>query len=92
MEEQLNFRVERAGAGANARWQTICRNPSEKYAREVFEKQLKLTSVGRFRLLDPEGKVLAEARAKPLFQREDQGDEQRPPTYYAPEPSAPRPG
>jgi hypothetical protein len=80
------FRVQRAGAGAA--WQTVCTNPSEAYAREVYGRQLRLNSTGRYRLLDPVGKVLAEAGARPLFQRDDD-EEQRPPTYYSPPPAAP---
>ena len=82
------FRVQRAGAGRNATWKTICTNASEEYARNTYQKQLQLNSLGRYRLLDPEGKVLAEAKAQPLFQREDGNEEQREPTYYIPEPTS----
>ena len=59
------FQVQKAGlAGLN--WTTVCRGP-EAHAREIFQRQLKLYSVGRFRLLDPEGKVLEEKKANPLF-------------------------
>jgi hypothetical protein len=83
------FRVQRAGAGASAAWQTVCTNSSEAYAREVYARQLRLNSTGRYRLLDPQGKVLAEAAARPLFQRDDSDDEQRLPTYYSPSAGAP---
>jgi hypothetical protein len=85
------FRVQRA-AGASAAWQTVCTNPSEAYAREIYARQLRLHSAGRCRLLDPQGKVLAEAGARPLFQRDDGDDEQRLPTYYSPPPAAPHMG
>jgi hypothetical protein len=86
------FRVQRA-AGAGAAWQTVCTNASEAYAREVYGRQLRLHSAGRYRLVDPQGKVLAEAGARPLFQRDDSdNDEQRLPTYYSPPPVAPSKG
>jgi hypothetical protein len=59
------YQVQKAGlSGGN--WTTICRG-SEDYAREVFERQLRLYSVGRFRLLDPAGVVIEERKATPLF-------------------------
>ncbi len=59
------FQVQKAGlAGGN--WITVCRG-SEAKARDVFGKQLRLYSVGRFRLLNPEGLVLEERKAEPLF-------------------------
>jgi len=59
------FQVQKAGlAGGN--WQTVCRG-SEARAREIFLRQLKLHSVGRFRLLDATGLVIEERRASPLF-------------------------
>lgn len=64
----MNYLVQRAGLTGNE-WKTVCTNMNESYAREVYEKQLKLYSVGRFRLLDPTGKVLAEEKATPLFSR-----------------------
>src|SRR5262245_22346286 len=78
------FQVQRAGVGGNAAWKTICTHASESYARQTYQRQLQLNSVGRFRLLGPEGQVLAEARARPLFDRSEADEEQRPPTYYAP--------
>ena len=33
----------------------------------VFQRQLRLYSVGRFRMLAPDGKVVAEGKATPLF-------------------------
>jgi hypothetical protein len=86
------FRVQRAAVGANVNWKTICTNPSEASAREVYLRQLKMNSSGRFRLLDPQDKVLAEAKAQPLFQRSERDDEERLSTDYAPAPVAPRPG
>jgi hypothetical protein len=62
---QAEFQVQKAGlAGTN--WVTVCRGPEAK-AREVFQKQLQLYSVGRFRLLDAAGQVIDERKAAPLF-------------------------
>jgi hypothetical protein len=47
-------------------WKTVCR-ASEAQAREVFDRQLRYYSIGRFRLLNPEGQVLEEKAARPLF-------------------------
>ena len=59
------FQVQKAGLnGGN--WTTVCRGPESK-ARDVFERQLRLYSVGRFRLLDPRGVVVEERKAEPLF-------------------------
>ena len=59
------FRVQRSGlAGQN--WQTVCQGPEDK-AREIFLRQLRFYSVGRFRLVDPGGQVLEERKAIPLF-------------------------
>ncbi len=62
----MEFKVQRAGLGGKE-WKTVCTNPDEKYAKEVYEKQLKLYSVGQFRLIGPDDKVIAEGRATPLF-------------------------
>ena len=59
------FRVEKAGL-AGTEWKTVCRGTEAK-AREVYGRQLQLYSVGRFRLLDPDGKVIAQGKATPLF-------------------------
>ncbi len=59
------FRVQKAGlTGQN--WTTVYRG-SEAHAREVFLRQLRLYSVGRFRLLDANGSVLEERKVLPLF-------------------------
>ncbi len=59
------YQVQKAGlAGQN--WQIVGRGPEAK-AREIFLRQLKLYSVGRFRLLDPAGTVIDERKATPLF-------------------------
>jgi hypothetical protein len=59
------FQVQKSGlAGQN--WTTICRGSEDK-AREIFHRQLRLYSVGRFRLVDAEGKVIEEGKAQPLF-------------------------
>ena len=58
--------VQKAGlAGVN--WTVVCRGEETK-AREVFERQVRLYSVGRFRLLDHTGTVVDERKATPLFQ------------------------
>jgi hypothetical protein len=61
----VDFQVQKAGLGA-ANWTTVCRGPEAK-AREIFQRQLRLYSVGRFRLLDADGRVLEERKAEPLF-------------------------
>jgi hypothetical protein len=59
------YQVQKSGlAGKN--WTTVCRGPEAK-AREVFRRQLRLYSVGRFRLLGPDGQVVEEGKATPLF-------------------------
>jgi hypothetical protein len=59
------FEVQKSGlAGTN--WTKVCRGPEIK-AREIFLRQLRLYSVGRFRLLAPDGRVLEERKAAPLF-------------------------
>ena len=59
------FQVHKAGlAGQN--WSLVYRG-SEAQARQVFLRQLQLYSVGRFRLLDPDGKVVQEGRVSPVF-------------------------
>jgi hypothetical protein len=59
------FVVQKAGlTGTN--WVTVARGPEAK-ARETFERQLRLYSVGRFRLLDASGQVIEERKAYPLF-------------------------
>jgi hypothetical protein len=86
------FRVQRAGVGRQAAWQTICTHANEAHAREVYQRQLKLHSSGRFRLVNAQDRVLAEAKAQPLFHRSERDDEERGPTYYAPAAESPRPG
>jgi hypothetical protein len=59
------FEVQKAGlAGTN--WTTVCRAPEPK-ARDIYQRQLRLYSVGRFRLVAPDGRVVAEGKAAPLF-------------------------
>ena len=59
------FQVQISGlVGSN--WRTVCRGPEVK-AREIFQRQLRVYTIGRFRLLDPEGRVLEEQKARPLF-------------------------
>ena len=60
-----DYLVQKAGlVGEN--WNTVCRAVEAK-AREIYLRQLRLYSVGRFRLLDPAGKVVAEGKAAPPF-------------------------
>jgi hypothetical protein len=59
------YQVQKAGLqGSN--WTTVCRGPEAK-AREMFRRQLRLYSVGRFRLLDARGQVIEERKATPFF-------------------------
>jgi hypothetical protein len=60
-----DYQVQKAGlVGEN--WQTVCR-AAEAKAREIYCRQLKLYSVGRFRLVDPSGRVVEQGKASPLF-------------------------
>src|SRR5262245_55276700 len=59
------FQVQKAGlAGQN--WVTVCRG-SEAKAREVYQRQLRLYTIGRFRLVDANGVVAEEGSAAPRF-------------------------
>ena len=59
------FQVQKAGLGGN-NWTTVFRG-IEARAREIFLRQVRLYSVGRFRLLDADGQVVEERQVKPLF-------------------------
>jgi hypothetical protein len=59
------FEVQKSGL-AGMSWTTVCRGPEQK-ARDVFQRQLRLYSVGRFRLVAPDGRVIEECKAAPLF-------------------------
>ncbi len=59
------FEVQKAGL-AGTTWTTVCRAPEQK-ARAIFQRQLRLYSVGRFRLVAPDGKIVAEDKAILLF-------------------------
>ncbi len=61
----FEYTVQKAGLGG-ANWTTVCRGDEIK-AREIFERQIRLYSVGRFRLLDHTGAILEERKATPLF-------------------------
>lgn len=63
----MEFKVQRAGLAGNE-WKTVCTNRNEAYAREIYQKQLELYSIGRFRLL-ADDKVIEEGKAAPLFSR-----------------------
>jgi anti-anti-sigma factor len=58
------YQVQKAGKGQI--WTTICRGPEAK-AREVFQRQLRLYSIGRFRLLDANGQVIDERKSTSCF-------------------------
>ena len=57
--------VQKSGL-AGQEWKTVCRAPEAK-AREVFQRQVRLHSIGRFRLLDDAGRIVEERKAIPLF-------------------------
>ena len=59
------YQVQKAGL-AGLSWTTVCRSGEAK-AREVFARQVRLYSVGRFRLLDPTGQIVDEQKACRLF-------------------------
>jgi hypothetical protein len=59
------YQVQKAGL-AGQHWTTVCR-AAEAQARELFVRQLRLYSVGRFRLLAPDGLVVEERQVRPLF-------------------------
>jgi len=59
------YQVQKSGLGTQ-NWTTVCKGP-EALAREVFQRQLRLYSIGRFRLVDSDGKVIEERKAAPLF-------------------------
>jgi hypothetical protein len=62
---ETEYKVQKSGlAGTN--WTVVCHGPEHK-AREVFRRQLRLYSVGRFRLVSPDGRVIEEGTATPLF-------------------------
>ena len=65
MTTAAEFQVQKAGLVGDG-WKTVCR-ASEAQARATFQRQLRLYSVGRFRLVDPSGKVVEEKKAIPLF-------------------------
>lgn len=59
------FQVQKSGL-AGLIWKTVCRGP-EARAREVFARQVRYHSIGRFRLVDPHGRIVEEQSARPLF-------------------------
>jgi hypothetical protein len=62
------FEVLKSGL-AGLTWTVVCRGDENK-AREIFERQLRLYSVGRFRLVDHTGRIVEDRKALPLFHRE----------------------
>jgi hypothetical protein len=64
------FQVQQTGLQGR-QWKTVCRAP-EARARDVFQRQLRYYSIGRFRLLDPDGRVIEERTARPLFFRDEE--------------------
>ncbi len=59
------YQVQKTGLRGQE-WKTVCR-ATEAKAREVFQRQLLYYSIGRFRLIDPAGRVIEERTARPLF-------------------------
>ena len=59
------FLVQKTGLQGRE-WKTVCRG-AEGHAREVFQRQLRYYSIGRFRLLGPDGQLIEERTARPLF-------------------------
>ena len=59
------FQVQKVGLQGD-NWATVYRGDENK-ARTIYERQLRLHTIGRFRLLDGSGKVLDEQKAVPLF-------------------------
>jgi hypothetical protein len=86
------FQVQRAAVSVDSPWKTLTRHKEEAKARADFDRQRKLHSSGRFRVTDPDGKVILEGKAKSLFERDDSDDEHRKPTYYVPPPPSTAPG
>jgi hypothetical protein len=64
------FEVQKTGLQGQE-WKTVCRG-SEQYVRDIFQRQLKYYTIGRFRLLDPDGRVIEERTARPLFSRDEE--------------------
>lgn len=60
------FLVQKAGVGSKE-WKTVCKSEDKEYAEEIYGKQLKYHAIGEFRLLDPDGNVIKEDKAVPLF-------------------------
>lgn len=58
------------GLTAGLNWTVVCRGDEHK-AREVFCRPLGLYSVGRFRLRAPDGQVIEEGKATPLFSKNE---------------------
>jgi hypothetical protein len=59
------FEVQKAGL-AGTTWTTVCRAPEQK-ARAISQQQMRLYSVGGFRLVAPDGNIVAEGKAVLLF-------------------------
>jgi hypothetical protein len=71
------FEVQRTGLQGRE-WKTVCRGPEDQ-ARDVFERQLRYYSIGRFRLIGPDGQVIEERTARPLFCRDEEPAWNQPP-------------
>ncbi len=65
---QSDFQVQVTGVGGT-NWTTLWRG-AEAQAREMYRRQQHFYSVGRFRLVDARGVVVAECQATPLFLRQ----------------------
>jgi hypothetical protein len=60
-----DFEVQKAGLAGTV-WKTVARG-NEAKVRDILLRQLKYHSIGRFRLVDPHGRVVEEHAARPLF-------------------------
>lgn len=56
------FEVQKSGLGSTT-WKTVCTKDNYPDALKVYEKQLELYSVGKFRIIDAEKKVICEKQA-----------------------------
>ncbi len=78
------YQVQKTGLQGRE-WKTVCRAPGDR-ARAMFQRQLRYHSIGRFRLLDPDGRVIEERAARPLFCRQEEPSWNRSPAAGRPPP------
>lgn len=60
------YEVQKAGLSSDE-WKTVCKSEDKEYAEKIYGRQLQFHSIGRFRLVDPDGNVVREEEAAPLF-------------------------